>query len=331
MKFKEEITKNNLEKHINNVTDSKKLFVFLGFSPEELIEVNKYKLFKDKFPQKIEDFNHNPQVLLHIYPKMTDESPFYWCTTEEYQFYIKNQFENYFDIQFLYNNLYHSLFPIFYSFDNFDQVLRDYEEDDQEIKSSNFENVNEFYGNLVYIDSKLYGTYSFDEEILSNLTPYFTNISLLNLTSSEIQAYDLTFEIQENQNSFLIFMNKLINSTQKQLVNIVHSNDNEIFINEYLQRLSTLVYLNSNIKIFFTKKSLYLTNIDESKYLKILDEYWGFSSFRSLKMYKDPDNSKELIDVKQSQIIHDIVEEIENAQQEKPFRDIFITSSTGSW
>lgn len=330
MKFKEKITRENLEKHIDNVTKSKKLFVFLGFSPEELIEVSDYKLLQDKFPQRIEEFNHNPEVISHIFPKMTDERLFYWCTAEEYQFYIENQFVNYFDIQFLYNNLYHSLFPIFYSFDNFDQVLRDYEDDDQEIKSSNFESINKFYGNIVYVDSQLYGTYSFDEEILSNLNPYFTNVSLLNLKSSEVQAYDLTFEIQENQNSFLMLMNKLINSTHKQLVNIVHSNDSEILINEYLQRLSTLVHLNSNIKIFFTKKSLDLTNIDESKYLKILDEYWGFSSFRSLKMYKDPDNSKELIDVKQSQIIHDIVEEIENAQQEKPFRDIFITSSTGA-
>ncbi|OCS89279.1 hypothetical protein A6K76_12620 [Caryophanon latum] len=64
--------------------------------------------------------------------------------------------------------------------------------------------------------------------------------------------------------------------------------------------------------------------------MKVLDECWGYSSFRTLEMYKDPDNSNELITIKQSQIIHDIVEEVENAQNDLPFRDIFITSSTGA-
>lgn len=323
------ITNESLKPHLANPSTKKKLFVFFGFSPLDLSELKAYKLFEDEFPKNLENFTKSPEILLTVFNKIQTDTPYYWCTAEEYQFYVQNTFSEYLDIQLLYNNLYYSTFPIYYTFDNLEQILKNFEEEDVEINTPNFTAVSEFYS-YVTDANQLYASYSLDEDTFKLLKPFFKDVPQIDLSSEEKPAYDISFEIEEDQLSFLTLTQKLINSDNKQIVNVVHSSDYEVNINDYLMRLSTLVYLKPNIEIIFTKKSLAIKKFDESEYLKLLDEYWGYSSFRTLQMYKDPDHSKELIEVKQSQIIHDIVEEVENAQNNLPFRDIFITSSTGA-
>ncbi|WP_161568925.1 DEAD/DEAH box helicase [Exiguobacterium sp. SL-9] len=321
-----ETLRNQLE---NAQTPNKVLFVFFGFSPEDVQDLNEYKLLNDAFPQPIESFKNSPDILTHVAQKIGTSKDFFWCTAEEYQFYIRNQLDNFFDIHLLYNNLYHSTFPIFYTFENFNEVLNDFEEEDREITSSNFEAIIKFYSNVFKLD-KVYASYSIDQDILEAMTPYFDGFEKVDKLNNTYPAYDLVIELQEDQTEFLLLTDKLLNSQSKQIVNIVHSNLQDIYINHYSDRLSVLKMLNDNIVLTFTQKSLSVKKFDESKYLSLLDEYFGYSSFRNLSMYKDPDHSKELVDVSQSQIIHDIVEEIENAQKELPFKDIFITSSTGA-
>ncbi|MGA3677833.1 DEAD/DEAH box helicase [Lysinibacillus agricola] len=329
MLLNQKITNECLLTHINKNSDQKKLFVFFGFSPSDLENLQEHKLFDDAFPQKLENFKHSPAILMNVLLKLQSDIPYYWCTAEEYQFYIRSQIENYFDLQLLYNNLYYSTFPIYYTFDNLDQILRDFEEEDREIDTPNFNEVSNFYSYVTNL-KQLYASYSINEDTFKSLEPFYKDVQKLELIKEEKPAYDVTFELEEDQNSFLSLTNRLLHTPNKQLVKIVHSSEYEVNINEYLMRLSTLVKLNPNIDITFTKKSLAVKKFDETEYLHLLDEYWGYSSFRTLQMYKDPDNSKELIEVKQSQIIHDIVEEVENAQNDLPFRDIFITSSTGA-
>ncbi|MBG9988269.1 ATP-dependent DNA helicase RecQ [Aerococcaceae bacterium DSM 111176] len=65
--------------------------------------------------------------------------------------------------------------------------------------------------------------------------------------------------------------------------------------------------------------------------MAILEEYWGYPSFRNLLMYKDVrDPKKQLIEISQAQIINDIVEQTVLALDNKAYRDIYITSATGS-
>lgn len=324
------ISKEDLQKHIKNESSSRKtLFVLFGFKPDELKDLSDHKLLDDSFPQPLEAFENSSSVLSNVVKKIGSSDAFFWCTAEEYQFYIYNQLDNFFDMQLLYNNLYHSTFPIFYTFDNFSEVLSDFEEDDREIIAPNFEAVVKFYSNVIKLDN-VYASYSIDQDILDMLTPFYQDLPNLSQSMDSYDAYDIVLELQEDQTDFLLITNKLLHSENTQLVNVVHSNQHDLFINNYFNRLSTLLKLNKKIKITFTQKSLSVKKFDESKYLRVLDEYFGYSSFRTLKMYKDPDHSKELIDVSQAQIIHDIVEEIDNAQKQLPFRDIFITSSTGA-
>lgn len=68
--------------------------------------------------------------------------------------------------------------------------------------------------------------------------------------------------------------------------------------------------------------------IDE--YAKILKRKNPSYDFREFKIYKDPFESNELMDVNQSYIIDYIYNNIINAQAGKDFRDIFVTAPTGA-
>lgn len=59
----------------------------------------------------------------------------------------------------------------------------------------------------------------------------------------------------------------------------------------------------------------------------------GFTQFRTIPFYKNPDIDKEVVEISQGQIIREIIRQAENAyadEKGKTFRDIFITASTGA-
>ena len=59
----------------------------------------------------------------------------------------------------------------------------------------------------------------------------------------------------------------------------------------------------------------------------------GFTEFRKIRFYKNPDLDKEIVSISQGQIIQEIIRQAENAYKSKEegnFRDIFITASTGA-
>jgi len=57
----------------------------------------------------------------------------------------------------------------------------------------------------------------------------------------------------------------------------------------------------------------------------------GFKDFRNIKFYSNPDINKDVVELSQSQIIHEIIRQAQNSYDEsKGYRDIFITASTGA-
>lgn len=81
------------------------------------------------------------------------------------------------------------------------------------------------------------------------------------------------------------------------------------------QSYSTL--LGEEYQIFLATKQLNSRTIErENEYKEILKAYWGYDSFKDLKMYKDIETlGKETIEVSQAQIIDDIIEQSENSIQ----------------
>lgn len=71
---------------------------------------------------------------------------------------------------------------------------------------------------------------------------------------------------------------------------------------------------------------------NEPAYRDILQKYWGYDSFRDLRMYKDIHDTarKETVAIPQSHIIDDLVHQAEQAQKGEAYKDIFVTSPTGA-
>lgn len=65
-------------------------------------------------------------------------------------------------------------------------------------------------------------------------------------------------------------------------------------------------------------------------YLDILHRKNPNYNFRTLKIYKNPYESNELIDISQVKIIDDIVQNAIQAKESQTFRDVFVTAPTGA-
>ena len=65
--------------------------------------------------------------------------------------------------------------------------------------------------------------------------------------------------------------------------------------------------------------------------LNLLKEYWGpDAQFRSLKVYKNPDHSSDIIEISQALIVETIIAEYNNSVNKLNSRDLFLTAPTGS-
>lgn len=85
--------------------------------------------------------------------------------------------------------------------------------------------------------------------------------------------------------------------------------------------------------VFIDELELYDQKVEynENQFIPVLQKYWGSSAcFRPLLFYKDPDHSQETETITQGQIIAEIVDQCETAQNGDPFSNIFITAPTGS-
>lgn len=87
------------------------------------------------------------------------------------------------------------------------------------------------------------------------------------------------------------------------------------------------------LEVFIDELELYQEkiNYDDSQFVHLLQKYWGNTAqFRPLHFYKDPDRSRETEVITQGQIIAEIVDQCEAAQDGDTFSNIFITAPTGS-
>lgn len=69
------------------------------------------------------------------------------------------------------------------------------------------------------------------------------------------------------------------------------------------------------------------------EYSDILKRYWGYSSYRNIKIYdmeQLENGKKDVLEVSQENIISDIVKQVENCEKNGDFHDIFVTAPTGA-
>ena len=167
--------------------------------------------------------------------------------------------------------------------------------------------------------------------IPSSTKAIWKSVPIINDYTSEEELY--SFELGDSEDEFLYFTGKIETGNIAKRVRIFFADDRGSLPNNYDTRIAIIQYLaGEDYHISLATKQLNSRTIErEDEYKEILKAYWGYDSFKDLKMYKDIETlGKETIEVSQAQIIDDIIEQSENPIQGQSFRDVYITSSTGS-
>lgn len=74
-------------------------------------------------------------------------------------------------------------------------------------------------------------------------------------------------------------------------------------------------------------------NVHYPEVFEIMDKYWGYKSFRTLKTYDMSElekGNKTVVSISQEKIVSDLIEQVEKCRSGKNFKDIFVTAPTGA-
>lgn len=91
----------------------------------------------------------------------------------------------------------------------------------------------------------------------------------------------------------------------------------------YCDRIKTIAIASTQIE-----PSIHYPEIYE-----FMEKYWGYKSFRTIKVYELADlgkGIKNVISISQEKIICDLIEQVERCISGKTFRDVFVTAPTGA-
>lgn len=151
-------------------------------------------------------------------------------------------------------------------------------------------------------------------------------------------------DITPVSNNELLEIDLIEESDYIDLVKRVFSEPDELYIrisnytgdmNRLKDHIALLAYYwKDYTEIFYIQPQ---TVADEFKhrdeYGDILKKYWGYDSYRTLPVYdmaKIEKGEKLVINVSQENIISNLIEQVENCDKDKDFRDVFVTAPTGA-
>jgi len=194
-----------------------------------------------------------------------------------------------------------------------------------------------FYSNSVVIDHKHYLQYiDVDIDSWTNVVryKYFQRDDLPKLETLPYQEKEETnlnelIRFQPNDPQYLHLKYQLFFGNPDSNISILVDENSIKFHEEELRILQFLFSNASQAYVFFYRKDTYENKCRE-ELKNIFAEYWAGASFRDLNFYKDPDISRELVQLSQGAICEHIVKQTELASQAKVYEDIFLTAPTGA-
>lgn len=267
-----------------------------------------------------------------------EEEDSVWITYEEYSLIskrIKDAIEeDGLNLTILRNNLYPDYYPIQFTItaDLADEITKVLNGDTNADTSEECQKYLSVYNNLSKVDGIYYGSfYNYEYEWVNNITikdfyPY--NIAIEN--SQDARDYDVF--INEDVETYLRDLRKI--SLRKPKVIGLSSTNGEAA--KRIQ-LSLQAYCIANeIRLVEYHESLTESLALGKELISIAQDdirIPGFTEFRKIKFYKNPDINKEIVELSQAHIIEEIITQAEHSYNDagsNSYRDIFITASTGA-
>lgn len=331
-----------------------KLEVYKGFGIAFLKDLHKKPLVNGDMVSKIDVLSFDKKTSKELKRALLDleESDEAWVTYQEYSL-IKNNVDNAMaedglEIVIYRNNLFPDYYPI--EFDLTDELANEIEKclDGQlDTFSDECEKFHKVYSGLVQVEGKYYGSFFNYEYEYENEYEKIDQITISNFyLSGEMSdiAGEAEFKIYINDNDIKTYLRDLAyiaDATPKAVG--IQTTDSEV---SHRILDSFLAYCRHHeIRAFRYHESLEKDTADETELIHIAQEDIGikdFKGFRTIPFYKHPDINKEVMKISQGQIIREIIQQAEKAhdvaqakngendKNDKTFRDIFITASTGA-
>lgn len=227
------------------------------------------------------------------------------------------------DIYILDNDFYTTFYPSSFS-------LEDYEDLKSKHDAERDLYIQLLYGDIEEYNEKVYIAYN-DIPITYGNTDFKTvGISKL-IDGSLVEDSNEEVAIIPDEYDLIVLSDTLTNVIENGIGKIsvlddsLQTDKNIISLKDKLER--------AGIKIISRSYSAGGSKVDPvfyKEYLDILHRKNPEYSFRTLKLYKNPYEDNELIDVEQSVIIDDIVQNAIKAKDLEAFRDVFVTAPTGA-
>ncbi|MCR2807725.1 DEAD/DEAH box helicase [Paenibacillus soyae] len=318
-------------------SNQKVLFVFKGFSSTFFESMPLRKLIPHSVTMAIHDLDQaKASILPEMFQALQQIDQAAWCTYEEYLVIGKEVLSLYFSIVIYENNVYHRTFPCLYSISASERLFATYFEDENSTEEPEqdpeFEVFQKYYGALKKIDNNWFVVYADSEPAMDYYPIPDRVLPERKLASDETADLEL---VEENDVLVGLAVRLLSNTaTGRQEIRISYTGDLGLSIHRYRERIQLLQSLLPDFTfVLVTKTTALVPQLHETEYLRVLEKYWNYSSFRDLRMYKDihdPEFKKETVHIPQSQVIDSIVQQATLAHQGHSYRDIFVTSPTGA-
>lgn len=316
-----------------------KLTVYKGFGIAFLEELDGAPLVEGDVASKVDVLSFDKKTRKKLERELIDLEDFdeVWITYEEYSL-VKSRVdeaveEDDLEVVIYRNNLYPEYYPIEFTLaeELAAEIVRGLDGQELSSLSDDCKKFLAVYNALVNVDGQFFGSffnYEYDKNERIRVHDFYPLGRLWNdINETEFQIYlneDIETYLRDLSNISAIMPKSIgIRSTGGDVSNriqnslLAYCQHHRIKASQYYERLEEDV-------------------TQEAELIRIAQEEIGidgFSAFRTIPFYKNPDIDKEVVEISQGQIIREIIRQAENAyadEKGKPFRDIFITASTGA-
>lgn len=331
-----------------------KINVYKGFDLAFLEQVEERPLVEGDLYDKIHVLDYDRKTRKRLERELLDleEDDSVWITYQEYTL-IKNRVddavaEDDLKVVIYKNNLYPDYYPIEFPIE--EELAAEIEDS---LNGNENESVSEacqrflaVYNTLIRVDGRFFGSfynYEYDKNGRAVITNYYPAGQICEADYGGDHGGDHGDNHGDEKPEICIFLNEDMDTYLRNLSDIAAVRPSSIGVRttggEASKRMleSLLAYcLFHNIRAEYYHECLQEDREQEQELIRIAREeigIEGFAGFRTIPFYKNPDIDKEIIPVSQGQIIRDIIRQAENAysaEPGRPFRDIFITASTGA-
>ncbi|WP_291122656.1 helicase-related protein [Empedobacter sp. UBA7620] len=221
------------------------------------------------------------------------------------------------------------------NFDNFNlnitdlnEIAESYEMNEiyASIISNSIQVNDQFY--LQFADEELKSKSKWVEKIISPIVWEFNGLDKIN--EDELAINDFVFNPESNE--YLNFYYQLFSEQNNRLTIYV---DNETIKNHLGKEIIGKLIQTAELmeKELELKRVIHNLNKEvRPELFNLLQKHWNANppQFKPLRVYADPDISKEIIEISQSDVVENIIQQFENGLKEKDVQDIFLTAPTGA-